>query len=178
MDGFINQLWGLHPKVQLLFKLQWVTLMAQKSSETLNRPERVSKDSCTLHNMDKALSYCSNLLVWQVWTHYPTNWILNLLWGSLYTRSQCQCLTQIKHPYWCKSWNQPPRGFTLWVMAEIEKYIFNLPQITNRCWPLWPYIGPKAEKRIPSNLGSQFAPVGPNCSCIFLISWHQCSSTY
>jgi hypothetical protein len=28
--------------------------------------------------------------------------------GPLYTRSQGQCSTQIKHSYWCKSWNQPP----------------------------------------------------------------------
>jgi len=62
----------------------------------------------------------------------PITWKIH--WENtipLYTRSQGQCSTQIKHSYWCKSWNQPPRA-------------------------LWPCIGPKAEKRIPSNLGSQF----------------------
>jgi hypothetical protein len=42
-----------------------------------------------------------------------------------------------------------PKGFTLrGVKAEIEKNIFNLPQATNKCQTLWPYIGPKAEKRL------------------------------
>jgi hypothetical protein len=27
--------------------------------------------------------------------------------GPLYTMSQGQCSTQIKHSYWCKSWNWP-----------------------------------------------------------------------
>jgi hypothetical protein len=49
-----------------------------------------------------------------------------------------------------------------------RKNIFNLPQVTNKCWTLWPCIGPKAEKRIPSNLGSQFVTlVGTNIlACI------------
>jgi hypothetical protein len=37
-----------------------------------------------------------------------------------------------------------------------RKELFNLPQVTNKCWTLWPCIGPKADKRIPSNLGGQF----------------------
>jgi hypothetical protein len=41
-----------------------------------------------------------------------------------------------------------------------RKNIFNLPQVTNKCWTLWPPIGWK--KRIPSNLGSQFATLGAN----------------
>jgi hypothetical protein len=45
-----------------------------------------------------------------------------------------------------------PKGFTLGVKAEILKKLFNLPQVT-----LWPRIGPKAKKRIPSNLGGRFA---------------------
>ncbi len=54
------------------------------------------------------------------------------------------------------------KGFTLGVKAEIEKKKFNLPQVTNKCWTLWPCIGPKAEQRIPWNLGSQFAALGAN----------------
>ncbi len=56
--------------------------------------------------------------------------------------------------------------FTLGVKAERErerkKKLFNLPQVTNKCWTLWPCIGPKAQKRIPSNLGGQFATLGAN----------------
>ncbi len=36
------------------------------------------------------------------------------------------------------------RGFT---QVEIEKNLFNLPHIINKCWTLWPCIGPKAEKK-------------------------------
>jgi hypothetical protein len=32
--------------------------------------------------------------------------------GPLYTRSQGQCSTQIKHSYWCKSWDQPQGLYT------------------------------------------------------------------
>jgi hypothetical protein len=35
-------------------------------------------------------------------------------------------------------------------------------QVTNKCWTLWLCIGPKAGKRIPSNLGSQFVTLGVN----------------
>jgi hypothetical protein len=55
--------------------------------------------------------------------------------GPLYTRSQGQCSTQIQHSYRCKSWNQP-QGFTLVVKAEREKKLFNLPQVTSKCWTL------------------------------------------
>jgi hypothetical protein len=41
-----------------------------------------------------------------------------------------------------------------------EKKKFNLPQAINKCWTLSPYIGPKANKRIPSKLGGQFATFG------------------
>jgi hypothetical protein len=41
--------------------------------------------------------------------------------NGLYTRSQGQCSTQLKHSYWCKSWNRPtPRGFTLGVKAKAQ----------------------------------------------------------
>jgi len=48
------------------------------------------------------------------------------------------------------------------VNAEIEKQLFNLPQVTIKCWRLWPCIGPKAEKRIPSNMEGQSATLGAN----------------
>jgi hypothetical protein len=38
-----------------------------------------------------------------------------------------------------------------------RKELFNLPQVINKCCTFWPCIGSKAEKRIPSNLGGQFA---------------------
>jgi len=40
-----------------------------------------------------------------------------------------------------------PKGFTLWFnKAEIEKNLFNMSQVTNKCWTLWPCIKPKAKK--------------------------------
>jgi hypothetical protein len=75
-------------------------------------------------------------------------------WGKLnmlghYTRSQGQCSTQIKQSCWWKSWNQPQaRAFTLGVKAELGKNLFNLPQVTNKCWTLWHYcIGPQGWKK-------------------------------
>jgi hypothetical protein len=53
-------------------------------------------------------------------------------------------------------------GYLASRQAQHRKEPFNLPQVTNKCWTLWPWIGPKAEKRIPSNLGGQFATPGAN----------------
>ncbi len=58
-----------------------------------------------------------------------------------------------------------------------RKELFNLPQVTNKCWTLWPCIGPKAGKRIPSNLGGRSATLRPMFQHL-LISWHPCSSIY
>jgi hypothetical protein len=95
-----------------------------------------------------------------------------LLLGPLYTKNQGQCSTQIKHSYWCKSWNQP-QGLYTRSQGWTRKNLFNLPKVTNKCWTLWPCIGPKAGKWIPSNLG----PLGPMFQHL-LISWSQCSSIY
>jgi hypothetical protein len=35
---------------------------------------------------------------------------------------------------------------------------------------MWNFIGPKAEKRIPSNLGGQFTTLGANAPAFILIS--------
>ncbi len=43
-----------------------------------------------------------------------------------------------------------------------RKNLFNLPKITNKCWTLWPCIGPKSGKRIPSNLEGQFVTLVAN----------------
>ncbi len=51
------------------------------------------------------------------------------------------------------------------VKAEIENNLFNLPQVTNKCSTLWPCIGPKTEKKILWNLGSQFATLGWGAQC-------------
>jgi len=80
-------------------------------------------------------------------------------WGSLYTRSQGQCSTQIQDSYGAKV-EISPGGFTPVVNADIEKKLFNLAQVTDKCWSLWPCIGPKAGKRISSNLGGQSAILG------------------
>ncbi len=75
---------------------------------------------------------------------------VDLLLGPLYNRSRGPCSTQITHSYWCKSWNQPwVRNYcTLGVKAQKEMDLFNLlPQVTNKCWTLWPCVGPKAEEK-------------------------------
>jgi len=41
-------------------------------------------------------------------------------------------------------------------LGVLEKN-FNLAQVINKCWTLWPSIRCKPEKHIPSNLGAQFA---------------------
>ncbi len=43
-----------------------------------------------------------------------------------------------------------------------KEKLFNLPQVINKLWTLWPYIGAKTKKWIPSNLGGQFATLGAN----------------
>jgi hypothetical protein len=55
-----------------------------------------------------------------------------------------------------------PRCFTPQVNDDIEKKLFNLPQVTNKCWTLCTCIGPKSEKRIPSNMEGQSATLGAN----------------
>jgi hypothetical protein len=42
-----------------------------------------------------------------------------------------------------------------------------LPQVIDKCKTLWPNIGSKVEKTIPSNLGSQFATLRANV-CAFI----------
>jgi hypothetical protein len=46
----------------------------------------------------------------------------------------------------------PKGGFTQGVKVEIDKNLFNLPQVTNKCSTLWPCIGPKTERKILWNL--------------------------
>ncbi len=58
-----------------------------------------------------------------------------------------------------KSWTWPQGLYSRSQGWNIKIYIFNLPQATNKCWTLWPCIGPKAEK---GHHGSQFATLGAN----------------
>jgi hypothetical protein len=54
-----------------------------------------------------------------------------------------------------KSHPPPPTCFTLGVKAELEKIFSICPKLLiNVELYLWPCIGPKAGKRIPSNLGA------------------------
>ncbi len=94
---------------------------------------------------------------------------LLLIRVPLYTRSQGQCSTQIKHSCWWKSWNQPQAwAFTLGVKAELGKNLFNLPQVTNKCWTLWHCIGPQGwKKKDTIKFGK------PICN-----PWGQCSNIY
>jgi hypothetical protein len=74
--------------------------------------------------------------------------------GPLYTWSQGQCSTQINHSIGAKV-EISPKGFTLAVKAELQKKNFNMPEVTDKCWTLYPCIGPKAGKGIPSSLQRQ-----------------------
>jgi hypothetical protein len=49
-----------------------------------------------------------------------------------------------------------PKGFTLGIKAEIEKNFSTCPKLLINAELLWPCIGPKAEKRIPLNLGGAY----------------------
>jgi hypothetical protein len=102
------------------------------------------------------------------WSPYNKLWWHEIfwVWGPLYTRSQGQCPTQNQAYLLVQKLKSSPKGFTLGVKAEIDQNIFNLPQVTNKCWILWLCIGPKAWKRISSNLRSQFANLGGQCSSI------------
>jgi hypothetical protein len=66
-----------------------------------------------------------------------------------------------QHSYCCKGWNQP-QGLYTQCQGWNRKKTFRSTPSTNKWWTLWPCIGPKAEKRIPSNLGGQFAISGVN----------------
>jgi hypothetical protein len=47
--------------------------------------------------------------------------------GVLYTRSQGQCSTQLKHSYWWKNWNQPQGLYTRnwgWTRKMIPIFVF------------------------------------------------------
>jgi hypothetical protein len=67
-------------------------------------------------------------------THGPKVWKEHTV-GPLYSRSQGQCSTQIQHSYRCKSWNQPQELYTRSDGWHAKK-LFNLPQVTNKCWTL------------------------------------------
>ncbi len=67
---------------------------------------------------------------------------------------------------WAQTWfhkvSNQPQGLYTRRQGWNRKILFNLRQVTSKCWTLWPCIGPEAEKRIPSHLGSQFATLGVN----------------
>jgi len=54
------------------------------------------------------------------------------------------------------------KAFTLGVKADIEKNFSICPKLVINAEHYGLSIGPKAEKRIPSNLGGQFATLGTN----------------
>jgi hypothetical protein len=54
-----------------------------------------------------------------------------------------------------------PRAFTLGAKAEIEKIFSICPKLLINAKLYGLFIGPKAKKSIPWNLGSQVATLGP-----------------
>ncbi len=95
-------------------------------------------------------------------THSRRRFILLL--GPIYTRSHGQCSTQIHHSYWCKSWNQPQGLYTRSQGLNRKKSFSICPKLLINAELYGLVIGPKAEKRIWSNLGGQFATLGANVS--------------
>jgi hypothetical protein len=57
-----------------------------------------------------------------------------------------------------------PKGFTLGMEAEIEKKKSICPKLVINVEFYGLVLAPKAEKRIPSNLGSPFGTLGANVS--------------
>jgi hypothetical protein len=55
-----------------------------------------------------------------------------------------------------------PKGFTLGAKPETEKNFSIFPKLLINAELYGLVFGPKAEKRIPSNLGSQIATLGAN----------------
>ncbi len=61
-----------------------------------------------------------------------------------------------------------PKGFTLVVKDENRNDLFNLPQVTNKCWTLWPCVlAPRLKKRNTIKFGKPMSN-----------PWDQCCSIY
>jgi hypothetical protein len=87
---------------------------------------------------------------------------VELLLGPLYTRSQGWSSTQIKHSYCCKSWKQP-QGLYTRSQGWNRKKIFSIcPKLLINTELYGLVLAPRLKKRIPSNLGSQFASLVEN----------------
>ncbi len=67
-------------------------------------------------------------------------------------------LRKIQHSYWCKSWNQPRGLDTRSRGCKIKKNFSICPKLLINAELYGLVLAPKAEKRIPSNLG------GPVCN--------------
>jgi hypothetical protein len=89
----------------------------------------------------------------------PHNWVTKAHF-TLGLKANVQLKSSI--PYWCKSSNQPQGLFTLGVKAEIENIFSICPKllITAELYDL--VLAQRLKKRIPSNLGSQFATLRAN----------------
>jgi len=55
-----------------------------------------------------------------------------------------------------------PKGFTLGIKAEIEKNFSICPKLLINAERYGLVLAPRLKKRIPSNLGGQFATLGAN----------------
>jgi hypothetical protein len=62
-----------------------------------------------------------------------------------------------------------PKGFTLGVKAEIEKIFSICPKLLINAKLYGLVLAPRLKRRIPTNLGSQFATLGANVPAIFNI---------
>ncbi len=89
--------------------------------------------------------------------------------GPLYTRSQANVQLKSRIPIDAKV-EIAPKPFTLGVKAEIEKIFPICPKILINAELYGLVLAPKAEKRIPSNLGNQFATLGGQCPSINILT--------
>ncbi len=103
-----------------------------------------------------------NSILWET-GRFPIRWLrydcVSKACFTLGVRANVQPKSSI--PIGAKSWNWP-QGLYTRSQGWNRKETFQSAPSTNKCWTLWPCIGPKAGKRIPSNLGGQFATLGAN----------------
>jgi len=81
----------------------------------------------------------------------------------IYTTTQGQGSTQLKHSYWCKSWNQP-QGLKYWESRLKQKKIFSIcPKLLIHAELYALVLASRLKKKgIPWNLRSEFATLEAN----------------
>jgi len=98
--------------------------------------------------------------------------------GPLYTMSQGQCSTQIKHSYWCKSWNWPQGVHTRNQGLNRKKKNSICPKLLINAELYGLVLASRLEKGYHWIWEANLQPLGGPMFQHLLISWCQCSSLY